>query len=392
MGWKLLGEMAVNNALRRNGPRTLLTILGVSVAVLSFVTLRTVLTSWNSAAEHSLPDRIATRHKVTFVMRLPLNYVPLVRGVSGIRDVTFIDWFAGKDPKHEREFFGQFAVETDTFFDVYSDFAVSKTDLEAWKSDRQGAIVGDVIAKKMGWRRGDRVVLQGTVYPGDWEFRISGVYRATRKSVDRSSFIFHWKYLNENAPGVARDYVGWIVSLVRNPERSASVSREIDRLFEQREHQTVTMSEREMNVSMMGMLTSVLKAIDAVSLVILAILSLILGNTVAMGVRERTHEYGVLRAIGFRSIHLMILVIVEGITIGIISGVLSALLAFPLIHGLLGRLLEAKAGAFFPYFRVDPLVLVSGVLLAALLGGIAASIPAYHAGRIKVTAALRTIG
>jgi len=389
-----MGVVAVRN-LGRNKLRTLLTILGVSVAIVTFVLLRTVLSAWTAGADHAAKDRVATRHKVSFIMPLPRRYLQEVAEIPGVKGVAGANWFGGKDPKHETEFFGSFAVDPKQYLEVYDEILVPQEQREAWFQDRRGAVVGDALANKMGWKVGDRVTLNGTIYPGEWEFVISGIYTATRRSVDRSSFMFHYEYLNDS-PVVAsmnsKDLVGWIVSRIDDPGRAAEISKAIDAHFDDRDMQTLSMSERAMNTSFIGMISAVLKAVDAVSLVILAIMVLILGNTVAMGVRERTHEYGVLRAIGFLPKHLAIFVLGEAVAVSVGGGVLGILVSYPFVQSFFGRFLEENMGAFFPFFRIDPITVVLALALAVVLGAVAAALPAYNASRLKVVEALRQTG
>src|SRR5262249_46576794 len=159
-----------------------------------------------------------------------------------------------------------------------------------WFEDRKGAIVGDVLAKKLGVKVGDKITLQGTIFPGDWQFNIDGIYTAKRKSVDRSQFLFNWDYMNESLAERRKDQIGWIVTRIDDAGRSAAISAAIDKIFDEKDVQTATMSERAMNLGFMATVSALLTALDIVSIIILLIMSMILGNTVAMGVRERTTE------------------------------------------------------------------------------------------------------
>jgi putative ABC transport system permease protein len=389
-----MGVVAVRN-LGRNKLRTLLTIAGVSVAIVTFILLRTVLSAWTVAADHAAKDRVGTRHKVSFIIPLPKRYLEEIRQIPGVKSAAGANWFGAKDPKHENEFFGSFAVDPKAYLEVYDEIIVPEDQKEAWYQNKTGAVVGDALAKKMGWSVGDRVTLVGTIYPGDWEFVISGIYTAVRKSVDRSSFMFHYDYLNDSTAASnanSKDLVGWVVSRIDDPGRAAEISKAIDSHFDDRDTQTLSMSERAMNTSFIGMISAVLKAVDAVSLVILAIMVLILGNTVAMGVRERTHEYGVLRAIGFLPKHLAMFVLSEAVAVSVAGGVLGIMISYPFVQEGLGRFLEENMGAFFPFFRIDPRTIVWAIVLAALLGLLAAALPAYNASRLKVVDALRRTG
>jgi putative ABC transport system permease protein len=389
-----MGVVAVRN-LGRNKLRTLLTIAGVGVAIFMFIFLRTVLSAWTVGADHAAKDRVGTRHKVSFIIPLPKRYMEEIKQIPGVNAVASANWFGAKDPKHETEFFGSFAVEPKAYLEVYDEIIIPPEQREAWFQNRTGAVVGDALAKKMGWQVGDKVTLTGTIYPGDWEFQISGIYTAARKSVDRSSFMFHYDYLNESqaaANANTKDLVGWIVSRIDDPSRAAEISKAIDARFEERDQQTLSMSERAMNTSFIGMISAILKAVDFVSLVILAIMVLILGNTVAMGVRERTHEYGVLRAIGFLPKHLAVFVVGEAVAVSIVGGVFGIVLSYPIVQAGLGRFLEENLGAFFPFFRIDPATIVWAIVLAVFLGALAAALPAYTASRLKVIDALRRTG
>jgi len=386
-----LGVLAVRNVLR-NRFRTVLTILGVAMAILTFVLLRTVLTSWTAAVEYSAKDRIGTRHKITFLMQLPKRYIEDIRAVKGVNGATWANWFGGKDPNHENEFFATIAVDPPSFLEVYSEIEVTPEERESWLGNRRGAVVGDVLARKLGWKVGDKVTLQGTIFPGDWEFEISGIYTAKRRSVDRNTFWFHWDYMNDSLPERRKDGIGWIISRIDDPKNVADISKAIDKVFDERDVQTLSMSERALNTSFIGMMGAILTAIDLASLVILAIMVLILGNTIAMGVRERTSEYGVLRAIGFMPRHIAGFVLGEALTIGVIGGLLGLLLSYPMIEQGLGRFLEENMGGFFPYFRIARSTAISAIVLAGVLGMIAAAIPAYRASKINVVDSLRRVG
>ncbi len=385
-----LPGLALRN-LSRNKFRVVLTVMGVAIAVLTFVLLRTVVWAWTSAGEWAAKDRVVTRHKVTFVMTLPMRYYDDVKQAAHVKEATFANWFGGKDPNHDHEFFSTLAVDSKTFFDVYSEMAVPPDQLQAWQQDRKGAIVGDVLAKKLGWKVGDRIVLQSGIYSGDWQFDIVGLYTATAKSVDRSTFVFHWKYLNETLPDRSKDQVGWIVSRIETGGRPADVGVAIDKIFDERDIQTLSQDERSFNTSFLAAFSAILKAIDIISLVILVIMLLILGNTIAMGVRERTNEYGVLRAIGFLPKHIAMFIMFEAMILGVIGGVVGLIISYPVVEKGMGRWLEENMGQFFPYFRIDPAIAATAFLLAVVLAALAAIIPANQAARLKVVDALRRV-
>jgi putative ABC transport system permease protein len=392
-----LATLAVKNVGRHKG-RTALTAIGIAVAIVLFMLMRTVVLSWTGAVDASAKDRIGTRHKVTFIMSLPKRYVDdigQVQGVSRAKDgtprVTWASWFGAKDPNKPDDFFATIATDPKTFLDVYDEIIVDPKQAEAWKADRRGALVGDSLAKKKGWKVGDKIVLQGTIFPGDWEFIIDGIYTAERRTVDRSTLWFHWDYLNESPVFKPKDMVGWIMARVDQPGQSGAISKKIDKMFEERDTQTVTMSEKALNQSFLGFFSAVLTAIDAVTFAILVIIVLILGNTIVMAVRERTTEYGCLRAIGFRGKHLAWLVVGESVTIGLVGGLIGLGVSWLLVNGLLGPFVEENMGGFLPHFKIPPELAALGLGVAALLAVVAAIWPAYRASKLKVADAIRTV-
>jgi putative ABC transport system permease protein len=386
-----LAGLAARNLLR-NKFRTIATTFAIAVVVLLFVVLRTVLWCWNLGAELAAKDRIVTRHKVTFVMPLPKRYADDVRVVPNVKSVTYMNWFGARDPKNENDFFATMAVEdSKSFFEVYDEVQVDPQTMERYNADRRAAIVGDQLLKRKNWKVGDKVVLAGTIYPGDHEFTIAGTYTALRKSIDRSSFWFHWGYLNDIAPDKMKDQIGWVAVRVKDESRVAETAAAIDKMFDDRDTQTASQSERAFNLSFMAAFAAILTALDIVSLAILVVMALILGNTIAMGVRERTSEYGTLRAIGFLPRHLVMLVLGEAVTLGLLGGLVGLGLSWPLVNGL-GQYLEENMAGFFPYFRMPAETGAMAVVLAVLLGALGGLLPARRAFKLNIVSALRRVG
>jgi putative ABC transport system permease protein len=391
-----LATLAVKNVSRHKG-RTALTALGIAVAIVLFTLMRVFVLSWTGSVDDAASDRLGTRHKVTFIMTLPKRYaedianIPGVAKVNGVPQVSYMNWFGGKVESRPNDFFATIATDPETFLQVYNEIIVDPAQAAAWKANRQGALVGDQLAKLMGWKVGDKVVLSGSIYPGNWDFVIEGIYTAQRRTVDRSTFWFHWNYLNESPVSRIKDQIGWIVTRVDTPGASAEIAKKIDAVFDERDVQTLTMSEKAMNQSFLGMFSAILKAIDVVTVAILLIIVLILGNTIAMAVRERTHEYGCLRAIGFRGKHIALFVVGESLTIGLIGGLLGLAIAQVFINGLLGPAVEEMMGAMFPHFRIPPALAATGMVIAAGLAVVAAIVPAYRASKLNVAESLRTV-
>lgn len=390
-----LSGLSIKN-IGHNWLRTILTVVGTAIAILSFVLIRTTLGAWEAGVDNAAQDRLSTIHRVTFVMPLPKRYFDEFNGArgkfDGIKASTYMNWAGHKHPVRETEFFATMAVDTDTYFDVYPEMSVPPDQLKAWKENRQGAIAGEALAKQFGWKVGDEITLAGTIYPGDWKFKIEGIYVATKKSVDRAQLLTHWDYLNDTLPEGQKNMIGWIGSTIDDPSRAAEIAAAIDAKFDDQDVQTRTMSDKAMTMEFLGGASAILSALDIVSLVILGIMMLILGNTIAMGVRERTHEYGVLLALGFRPKHIATFILGEGLFIGLLGGALGLVISYPLVEQGLGRWLEENMGAYFPYFSIPTSVAVLAVGMAVVLAGIAALVPAYNASKLDVITALRRIG
>jgi putative ABC transport system permease protein len=381
-------RLAATN-LFRNPLRSGLTVAGVAVAVVTFLLLRTVIWAYNVSAEQAVPDRVVTRHKVTFIMPLPKRYIDEVRQIPGVRAATYSSWWGGREPNHPNEFFATLAVDPDTMLEVYDELRIDGGQYTAWKEDRQGAIVGDLLAEKFGWKPGDTVTMESGIFPGQWQFHVSGTYETTRQTLDRQTFFFHWDYFNEMMPEENKEIIGWISS--RTNGDPSAVGRAIDAAFDEKDVQTISQDEATFQRSFLAGFSAILLAIDAISIVILGIMALILGNTVAMGVRERTSEYGVLRAIGFQPRHIATLVLGEAVVLGLVGGTVGLLLAFPVVQFGIGTWLEQNMSGFFPYFNISPGNAALAMLLATALATSAAAFPAFQASRLHVIDALRRV-
>jgi putative ABC transport system permease protein len=351
-----------------------------------------VVSAWNTAATHAAKDRVGTRSKISFIVTLPKRYVEQVRQVPGVKAATWANWFGGKDLRHKDHFFANYAVDPASFLEVYDECVLAPEQKTAWLQDRRGAVLGSTLARKLGVTVGSRITLSGTIHPGNWQFNVSGIYRSSRRSLDQSLFLFHWSYLNDSIPPRFREQVSWIISRVDDAPRAAAVSRAIDAFFDEKEWQTLTMSERAMNLSFLGMISALMQAVSLISVLILVIMTLILGNTIAMSVRERTSELAVLRALGFLPRQITLFILAEATLLGVIGGVLGLGLAYPVVNSGLGPWVEENLGGLFPYFRIEAATTVAALIVSLLVGALAAALPARNASKLVVTDALRHVG
>jgi putative ABC transport system permease protein len=236
------------------------------------------------------------------------------------------------------------------------------------------------------------MIVTSDIYPGDWEFQVVGIYQPLRRTVDRNTLVFRWDYLNNDARNtLGKDQVGWMLERIDEPTKSAEISKTIDKKFDEKDDQTTTMSERAFQLSFIGGFAAVLKAFDVISLAILLIMILILANTIAMSVRERTHEYGVMRAIGFSPGYILGFVLGESVLVAVVGGLIGLLVTMGLINGVVGPFIETNMSSMFPYFHTPTRVLLIALAAAVAVGGIAGIIPAILASRRGVVDALRRV-
>jgi putative ABC transport system permease protein len=379
-----LARLALRNAFLRNKTRSFLTVLGTMVAALHFVFLRTVLAAWYASSDASAADRLVTRNAISIIQPLPLSYRDRIANVQGVTKVTFSNWFGGiyKDPKN---FFAQFAIDPKTALDVFSIRFVAGSK-EAFFEDRNSCIVGKRLADRFGFKIGDVIPLASEIYPGDWRFKVAGLVEGTDDASVANTMYFQWQRLNEGLPQGRKDLVGVYTVTVADAAISPEVTRKIDGIFANSDYETRTETEKSFRLQFVQGSAAILYALEALSGVILVIMALILGNTVAMGLRERTPEIGAMRAIGFLPKHVRAISVIEGALLGVVGGLIGVLLATPFLIGF-GKLVSGMGFLTGVGFKPGTAALTLGS--AGLIGALASALPAWNAGRMQVVDALR---
>ncbi len=372
----------------RNRLRTSLTSVGVAIAIIAFLFLRTFISAWYAGVEAAGADRMVVRNKTSIIFDLPLAYVDKVKNIPGASAVSYENWFGGyyKDPK---EFFAKFAME-DHCFVLFPEAIVPPEQLKAYMEDKQGAIVGKLLAEKYQWKVGDHISLTGDIYPGQWDFNIRAIYTSTSKTFDVQTMFFHWSYLNDALAETRRDKIGIIWIKVADSSGGTAVAQTVDKMFANSNWETRTESEKAFQLEFLSMSSALIDAIQIVSFVVLAILMLILANTLAMATRERTTEYAVMRAIGFRPEHIVRLVIGEGFVIAFVGVALGVGLATPVLK-FFADIFQRFLGPFLGNFDLDPKVIAMAVSVALAGGMISSALPAWRASRLKIVDALRRV-
>ncbi len=302
-------KLVLKNALRHK-LRTFLTILGISIAVMSFGFLRTIVTAWSAGVEASAANRMIVRHSVSFIFPLPYAYREQISRIPGITMVSYANWFGGvyKDPADFKNFFPRMAVDAETYFEMYPEFTLPPEQLTTFKQERDSCIVGRKIARELGFKIGDAIPIDGDIYPGRWDFIVRGIYTGKDASTDETQMLFHWNYLNERIkelqPG-REGNVGWYILRVQNPGEMPAIARTVDQSYLNSRAGTKTETEREFQQSFVSMSSAIIRSLEVVSFIIIGIILLVLANTIVMAARERTTEYAVLKTIGFSSWHIV---------------------------------------------------------------------------------------
>jgi len=382
-------NLLVRNGLTNKG-RTILTMMVIAVAVVSFSLLQTAVRSYYLGVEASAPDRLVTRHKVSLYFELPMAYRDRIQQIAGVESVTYANWFGGyyQDPKN---FFAQFAVG-DSYLDLYPEYLISPDEKKAFLSERKACVVGEKLARRYGWKVGDQIVLKGTIYDGDWEFVVRGIFSGRDRTTDTTPMFFRWDYLNEwvKAHRGHDSDIGWYILDIGDPGAAPKISQEIDALYADSTAQTITETEKAFQMSFVSMTGSIIVAIEVISFMVVVIVLLVMANTMMMTARERVAQYGVMKTLGFQGARLSVVVTGEAIVIALIGATAGILAAYPVI-AFFGAFLEMNMGSFFPVFELGPQTVAQAIGLCVLCGLLAAVFPLLTALRTPIASALRKV-
>jgi putative ABC transport system permease protein len=368
--------------LFRKKIRTALAIGSFAVALFLFGLLSVVRGAFGQYREVAGADRLVVINKVSIIQPLPLSYRDRLLRIPGVKRVTYDSWFGGVY-QDERNFFGQFAIDPENQRAVYPEFVIPEEQWQAFVGDREGAIVGQELAKRFGWKIGDRIPIKGTIFPGTWEFNIRGIYRGKRVQDDNSQFWFQWKLLEEKSR--FKGYVGWYMVRVAEPDQAAQVVKAIDREFSNSPWETKTDTESAFAAAWVKQFGNIEFLILTIGGVVFFTLLLVTGNTMAIAVRERIGELAVLKAVGYSDTFVLLLVLAESLLVAAAGGGVGTALAkiFTLggdpTHGLL------------PYFYLPPSSMLAGVGVALAVGTLAGFLPAFSAMRLRVVDAMRRV-
>jgi putative ABC transport system permease protein len=371
----------------RNKRRSILTVLSIAFSLLLLTMMMTLWRSFymdNGSAESNL--RLITRHKVSLTFNLPGFYREKIRSVPGVVAVVPNSWFGGlyKDDKPEN-FFAQFGTDPEEFFKVYRDITITPKEVSDWQRDRQGVVVDDTLAKKYGWKLGDRIVLKGTIYPVDLELYIRGIFHSVP---DDKSVYFNAKYLEE-AVSWFKGKAGTFGILADSPDDVSRVAAAVDDTFRNAPEPTKTESEKAFGLEFVAMLGNVKAFILSICSAVVFATLLVSANTMAMSIRERTREVAVLKTLGFTRNAVLGLFVGEAVALSLVGGLLGAVGAYGLVYMFAH---SPQASGFFVIMSVSPATVLVAMLVAGMVGLLSAAVPSYHASQINIVDGLRHIG
>lgn len=374
--------------LKRKKVRTVFTLVSIAVSFFLFGLIQAFAVALSAGVDVAGNDRLVVIHKVSLIQPLPESYGSRIAAIEGVEAVTHANWFGGvyQEPKN---FFPQMAVDTETYLDLYPEFLLPEDQKKAWLADRTGAIAGRTTAERFGWKVGDRIPIQGTIFRkrdgGDtWEFTLDGIFDGAEKGTDTSPLLFHYDYLDE-ARNWGKGWVGWYVIRVADPERSVEVAKAIDAGFANSPSETKTSTEKAFAKSFADQIGNIGAIAVAIAGMVFFGMLLVAGNTMAQAVRERTSELAVLKTLGFTDGKVLALVIAESSVLAVVGGGLGLLAAVFFTQG------GDPTGGLLPVFYLPRQDVALGILFIGLLGFITGFLPGVQAMRLRIVDALRRV-
>jgi putative ABC transport system permease protein len=329
-------------------------------------------------------------HEVSLIQPLPFAHLARVRATPGVRQATHATWFGGKYKDEHEGRFGIFPVEPAEWLAIYPEYVLDDAERAAWLATRTGVVVGRKTAEQFGWRVGDRIPIQGTIFrKADggmmWEFDLVGIYEGSKQGVDETLFFVRFDYFNEAHDVEPKDTVGWLVVQVDDPADSAGVAERIDAQFANSAFETETMAEKAFVQGFANQIGNIGAILRWVLTAVFFTILLVAGNTMAQSVRERTSEIAVLKTLGFTAPTVLLLVLAESLLLSVGAGALGLALGWLAVSS------GDPTDGYLPVFLVPARDLGLGLALAVALGLATGVLPAIQATRLRIVDALRRV-
>jgi putative ABC transport system permease protein len=371
--------------LFRNKLRSLLTLTLMAAIFFFVATLLSILENFEAASNSGEgQNRLGVQSAISLANPLPLSHEAKIATMPGVEAIAKLQWLGAyyKDPKN---FFANFAIDHDKMETVWDDYATPPDQMAAFKADRRGTIVGPELAKRWGWKIGDRIVLTGTIYPWNPELTIRGIYK---HKFDSSSLFLHFDYFHEATKDVTGSTAGTYWVRVKDPQDMSAISQKIDDMFKNSDYPTETFTEKEFQQQFMAMIGNIKLLFTVVALCSIFMVILLAAITMSMAARERVTEVAVLKAIGFTSGTILTLMLIEFVTLGLIGGALGTFGA-KLFYSFV-NMTEATQG-FLVAFGVNGKTIATCLTAAVIVGFLAGGLPALRSARLSVVDGLRKV-
>ena len=378
----------VRKNLFRRKLRAALMIVSILIAFMIFGVLAGFYRAFTAGEDRAAADRLITVNKINFTQPMPIAYFNRVRAVDGVRQVTHANWFGGyyQDPKN---FLMTLAIEPATYFDMYrSELDIPPEQLQAFISDRSSAVIGESMARKWGWKVGDRVPVASSIFTQrsngshTWDFTIAGIVKGKAEQVSTDFLLFQYAYFDETRT-FGKDTIGWLILQTNSPENNDRVAKTIDAMFANSTAETSTDTEKAFGKAFAAQFGNIALIVFLVVGAAFVTILMIVGNTMALSIRERTREIGVLKTLGFSGPRILRMVLGESVLLALLGGLPGLAIA-----ALITIALRASLANIAPAFAVSPVIALEGIALMIALGLFTGVIPALNAMRLKIATAL----
>ena len=374
------------SSLKRKKLRTSLTILSIMVAFVLFGYLSAIRQAFDAGIEVAGADRLIVRHKVSIIQLLPQSYEAKMERIEGVDNAVHLTWFGGiyQEPKN---FFAQMPIEPEELFDMDPEYVISDEHKAAWLETRSGALVGRGLMDRFGWKLGDRIPINATIWGKKdggrtWEFDLVAVYDGAEKGIDTKKFFFRYDFFDETRSG-GQGLVGWYTVRVSDPDKAAEVATAIDAEFANSAQETKAEPEGAFVQGFANQIGNIGFIITSIMSAVFFTILLVAGNTMAYTVRERTSELAVLKAIGFTDTGVLGLVLGESLVVTLVGGAAGLGLAWILVSA------GDPTSGSLPVFYLPTTSLFIGFVLIIGMAFIAGILPALQAQRLQISDALR---
>ncbi|WP_444918658.1 ABC transporter permease [Microbulbifer sp. JMSA003] len=371
--------------MTRKPLRLFLTCFAIFIAFLIFGAVTSLKSALNSSVELSADNRLVVFNRINFTQSLPIAYVQKVAAVEGVKHVTHLNWFGGYFQEPSRQVVSM-AVDPESYLKVYEEVVIPEEQKQAWFNNRQGALVGEKLAQIYGWKVGDRIPLSSNIFSHKdggytWEFVISGIFKGDTEQYDTRQLLFHYKYFMETQT-FGGDWIGWMALTTDDPAINENVAKNIDDNFANSQNETDTSTEKAFNKAFIEQIGNIGLIIFSVVFTAFFTILVVVGNTMALAIRERTGEIAVLKTLGFSSTRIFRMVLSESLLIAFVGGLSGLAAAWLLVEGV-----KTFLARFLPNLILDGDIALQAILFMLLLGLITGLMPAFQALRLNIVTA-----